>query len=352
MRAFRMMVATSFKSYVRNRSAVFFGVLFPLILMTLIGLAFSRTDTVVFTISVVDEGNGVIARPLIESLRQVPVLKVFQESKDRALAQLRRGDRAIVIVIPAGGTTLHAYVDSSREQTSRTALLILQRFVAEANLKIAGATGVLRLTESTVAGSRATSFDFLLPGILAMTIAQTGLMGVSTVVAQMRERLLLKRVMATPVSPLMFLGGLVARFSLVQMLQVGIIFVVATVVFGAHTQGSLFDLTILALVGAVAFFGVGFAISTVSKTSESANLLGSLVNFPMMFLAGTFWPRELMPQSIRPVIAFLPLSPLVDAMRGVSVTGEPLTHYLWALGYLAALTIAAFALAVRRFRWE
>ena len=352
MRAFRMMVGTSFKTYVRNRSAVFFGVLFPLILMTLIGLAFGRTDTLLFTMSVVDEGNGAVARPLVEGLRHVQVLKIIEEPKDRALAHLRRGDRALVVVIPHNGTTLEAYVDSSREQTSRTALLILERFVAEANLKIAGAPGLLRVTESTVAGSRVTSFDFLLPGILAMTIAQTGLMGVSTVVAQMRERLVLKRVMATPVSPLAFLGGLVGRFSLVQLFQVVVIFSIATMVFGAHTQGSLLDLVILAAVGAITFFGVGFAISTVSKTSESANLLGSLVNFPMMFLSGTFWPREFMPQTIRPVIAYLPLSPLVDAMRGVGVSGEPLTRYVWEVGYLLVWAVAAFALAVRRFRWE
>jgi ABC-2 type transport system permease protein len=347
-----MIVATSFKTYLRNRSAVFFGVLFPLILMTLIGLAFGRPDAVSFTIAVVDEGNPAVARPLVEGLRGTTVFRVVEESRDAALTQLRRGNRALVVVIPAAGATLHAYVDSSREQTSRTALLILQRFVAEANLRIAGVAGMLRLTESAVAGARATSFDFLLPGILAMTIAQTGLMSVSTVVAQMRERLLLKRVMATPVSPVTFLGGLVARFSVVQLFQAVIIFAVAAAVFGAHTQGSLLDLALLALVGAVAFFGIGFAISTVSKTSESANLLGSLVNFPMMFLAGTFWPRELMPQSIRPIIAYLPLSPLVDAMRGVGVTGEPLGRYLWAVGYLGCWTVAAFALAARRFRWE
>jgi ABC-2 type transport system permease protein len=352
MRAFSTMLRMSFRTYLRNRSALFFGVLFPLILMTLIGLAFGGTDTLLFTISVVDEGNGAVARPLIEGLRRVSVLKIVEEPKDRALARLRRGDRALVVVIPASGGTLEAFVDSSREQTSRTALLILERFVAEANLRIAGSPRLLRVTESAIAGSHVTFFDFLMPGILAMTIAQTGLLSVSTVVAQMRERLLLKRIMATPVSPLAFLGGLVGRFSVTQLFQAAIIFLIATTVFGAHTQGRLLDLVILAVVGAVAFFGMGFAISTVSKTSESANLLGSLVNFPMMFLSGTFWPRELMPQTIRPVIAYLPLSPLVDAMRGVGASGEPLTHYLWAIGYLLAWTVAAFALAVRRFRWE
>jgi len=350
--AFAAMISTSLKTFVRNRSALFFGVMFPIILMTLIGLAFGRTDNLVFRVSVVDEGNPQVAAPLLAGLRGVTVFTVIEEARADALARLREGKRSLVVVVPRQGTTLEAFYDSGREQTSRTALMILERFVAEANLRLSGSPAVLRLSASAVAGRRTTFFDFLMPGILAMTIAQTGLMGVSFMVAGMRERLVLKRVMATPVPPLAFLGGLVGRSSIIQLLQVAIIFLVGTFVFGAHTQGSLLDLGLLAVVGAVAFFAMGFAISSLSRSSESANLLGSLVNFPMMFLSGTFWPREFMPEAIRPVIGYLPLSPLVDAMRGVGSAGEPLSQYLWAVGYLLAWAVGAFVIAVRRFRWE
>lgn len=352
MRAFLAMISTSIKIFVRNRSALFFGVMFPIILMVLIGLAFGRTDNLVFRVSVVDEGNPRVAAPLLAGLRGVTVFTIFEESRIQALAQLRDGKRSLVVVIPKQGATLEAFYDSSREQSSQAALTILQRFVAEANLRLSGAPALLQVSASAVAGQRANFFDFLMPGILAMTIAQTGLMGVSFMVAGMRERLVLKRVMATPVPPLAFLGGLVGRSSIIQLMQVAIIFMVGTFVFGAHTRGSLLDLGVLAVIGAVAFFAMGFAISSLSKTSESANLLGGLVNFPMMFLAGTFWPRDLMPEAIQPVIGYLPLSPLVDAMRGVGATGEPLSHYVWAVGYLLAWAAGAFVIAARRFRWE
>lgn len=352
MRAFAAMLGTSIKIFVRNRAAVFFGVAFPLILMGLIGVAFGRTDSLQFTVSFVDEGNAQVARPLLASLRQVPVFKIVAEDRASALVQLREGDRSLVVIVPAQGTALEAFYDSSREQTSRTALMILERFVAEANLRVSGTPALLRVASTPIAGERVKFFDFLLPGILAMTIAQTGLLGVATVVAEMRERLVLKRVMATPVPPLAFLGGLVGRNTIIQLLQVTIILLVGTLVFGARLYGSLLHLAALALLGAVAFFGIGFAISTISRTSESANLFGSVVYFPMMFLSGTFWPRELMPEAIRPVIAYLPLSPLVDSMRGVAALGEPLGQYLWAVLYLLAWTVLAFAVAIRRFRWE
>jgi len=352
MRAFTAMLATSIKNYVRNRGSLFFGIAFPLILMGLIGLAFGGGDNIQFTVSFVDEGNTQVAAPLLTSLRQVPVFRIVEESRATALAQLKEGDRSLVIIVPAHGTTLEAFYDSSQEQSSRTALMILERFVAEANLRVSGAPAVLRVTSNPIAGKRMRFFDFLLPGILAMTIAQTGLLGVAPAIAEMRERLLLKRVMATPVPALAFLGGLLGRNTLVQLLQGLIILLMGTLVFGAQVHGSLLQVGILALLGAVAFFAIGFAVSTLSRTAETANLFGSVIFFPMMFLSGTFWPREFMPESIRPLIAYLPLSPLVDAMRGVSALGEPLGQFGGAILYLLGWTAAAFVVAVRRFRWE
>lgn len=352
MRAFTAMLATSIKNYVRNRGSVFFGIAFPLILMGLIGLAFGGSDNIQFTVSFVNEGNAQVAAPLLAGLRQVPVFRIVEEPRAAALTQLKEGERSLVIIVPAQGTTLEAFYDSSQEQSSRTALMILERFVAEANLRISGAPALLQVTSNPVAGERVRFFDFLLPGILAMTIAQTGLLGVAPAIAGMRESLLLKRVMATPVPPLAFLGGLLGRNALVQLLQGVIILLMGTLVFGARVHGSLIQMGGLALLGAVAFFGIGFAISTLSRTAETANLFGSVIFFPMMFLSGTFWPREFMPEAIRPLISYLPLSPLVDAFRGVSALGEPVGQFGWAILYLLGWTVAAFAIAVRRFRWE
>lgn len=352
MRAFWAMLSTSIKAFLRDRSAVFWGIAFPVILMGLTGLAFGRADGFAVTVAVADEGNPQIASPLLAGLGGVPGFTVVEEDREQALERLRAGDRTLVVVIPATGTTLEAFYDPARGQTGQAAVLILQRFVAEANLRLAGVAPVLSVTASTVDGRERRLFDFLLPGILAMTIGQTGLLFVTYLVATMRENGLLKRIMATPVHPLAFLGGLVGRYTVTMMFQAAIVLLVGTLVFGARVYGSLLGLAVLALVGAVCFFALGFAVSTFSRTPESANTLGSVLWFPMMFLSGAFWPRELMPEAIRPIIAHLPLSPLVDAMRGVSAHGEPVANYLWAIAYLLAVTVAAFALTTRRFRWE
>jgi len=346
----------SFRMYLRDRGAIFWGLAFPLILMTLIGLAFGRSDSPTFSVAVVDQGAGLLGRGLLVGLKQVPVFRVEETTDvDEALARLRRGRLTLVVVVPPAGSRepVRAYFDQARVADSQTALTILERFVAEANLRLAGAPAMVRLQPTGVLGRpQVRYFDFLLPGILAMTVMQTGLSGVTWVVATYRQRLILKRILATPAHPGAFLGGLVGRYTLTSLLQMAITILVAVVGFHAKIVGSLAAVVGLIVLGTLVFVGMGFAISTVSRTPESSNLLGSAISFPMMFLAGTFWPRDFMPQAIQPVIGLLPLTPLVDMMRAVAARGESLAAYGPSLAYLAAWGAVSFLVAARRFKWE
>jgi len=356
MRGFATTVLMGLRMYVRDRGAVFWGIAFPLILMTLIGLAFGRSGTPTYSVAVVDRDAGLLGQGLVAGLRSVPVFSIAEISDtDTALAQLRQGRLTLVVVLPPAGSgePVRAYFDQSRSTDGQTALVILERFVAEANLRLAGAAPTVRVQATGIAGRVQLRFlDFLLPGILAMTVMQTGLSGVTYVMTTYRQRLILKRILATPAHPAAFLGGLVGRYTLTSLFQMAVLIAVAVLVFHAKIVGSLATLAALVAVGTLAFVGMGFAISTVSSTPESANLLGSAISFPMMFLAGVFWPREFMPPAFQPVINLLPLTPLVDVMRAVSARGESLGPYLWGLTYLAGWGAVSFLVAARRFRWE
>ena len=156
-----------------------------------------------------------------------------------------------------------------------------------------------------------------------MTLMQTGLMGVTWVIAGYRERLVLKRILTTSFPPLAFLAGLVARFTIVNLIQVLVIFLVGTYVFGARTVGSVLSLASCASSAPSPFWRSAFAISTLAKTPEAAGNLGTVVNFPMLFMSGTFWPRETLPDDRPACRKVMPLTPLVDAMRGVGASETP-----------------------------
>ena len=351
----------------RDKHALFWGIAFPLMLMGLIGTVFSNIDDLVLSTSVVvQDGGNPLADGMLAALREVRALEVIVEDEATALAALRRGDRSLVVILPGDDAMLAAarwpraprpvpvrvYYDEARMQVAQAGLAIVNGIVQEFNKRLTGRDDVLVVKSSGVAAEQVSMFDFLLPGILAMGLMQSGLMGVSAVITGYRERLLLKRVLATPFPPAAFLAGLIARFTLTNMIQGLLIVLVGVLVFGARVVGSYVHLFALVFLGSVAFLTIGFAISTVSRTAEAANTLGSAVSFPMMFLSGTFWPRELIPQSLQPLIDVLPLTPLVEAMRGVATQGESLAAHATGLLYLGAWTLAAAVVAVWRFRWE
>lgn len=359
MKAFAMTTYMLFKHYFRDRSSLFWGMVFPLLLMSLIGVAFGRGDSISFTVGFVSGGDS-LAHGLRTGLANVPVFKITDEKDEAtALAELRKGRRTLVVVVPpqgsAGGSAdpVQVFFDQARVQDARTALLILEKFVADANLRIAGVQPAVRLETTGVAAARGVRFfDFLLPGILAMTIMNSGLNGVTWVVTEYRKSLVLKRVLATPVHPLAFIGGLITRYATTNLVQLAVIALVAIWVFDAVIVGSLLTLTALALLGTLVFVGMGLAISTASRSPESANLMGSALSFPMLFLAGTLWPREFMPAFLQPVIGALPLTPLVESMRAVAARGETLLPYIPGLAYLAAWGVLSLFVAGWRFKWE
>ncbi|HEY8424598.1 MAG TPA: ABC transporter permease [Limnochordales bacterium] len=364
MRGFLAVAAMSFRIWWRDRGSVFWGVVFPLLLMGLIGSVFGRADSLQLTVTVVgpapDGAPGPaagVARALQEAMRAIPPVRLVDEPLDRALEQLRRGNRTLVIEVlpeapPGQVARVVAYIDRSRLQTGEAALAVLRDVLARIERSMTGVPELLALETRAVSGEAFSMFDFLLPGVMAMSIMQTGLMDVTWTIAEYRDQRILKRVLATPFHPMAFLLGLLVRFTLVTLLQAVIILAVGVLVFKAKVVGSLATLVGLAALGAGVFLTMGFAISTLAPSAESASMIGSVINFPMMFLSGTFWPKEIIPEAMQPVVRALPLTPLVDSMRAVAVEGAHLGPYAGGLVYLTAWGLVALAVAAWRFRWE
>ncbi|MBO8142427.1 MAG: ABC transporter permease [Firmicutes bacterium] len=353
------------RTFWRDKHALFWGIAFPVMLMGLIGTVFSSTDDLALRVSVVSDGLHPLSEGIIAALENIPALQVVREEEEAALAALRRGDRSLVVVLPSGAVdpggqavatsdpaTVRVFFDESRMQVAHAGIAMVSSVVDEFNRQLTGRPDVLAVESVGVSVHHLSMFDFLLPGILAMGLMQSGLMGVSAVVTGYRERRLLKRVLATPFPPAAFIAGIVARFTLTNLMQGLIILLIGVLVFKARVVGGYVELLVLAIFGSVVFLTIGFAISTVSKTPEAANTLGSAVAFPMMFLSGTFWPREFIPPGLQPLIEILPLTPLVDAMRGVATQGDSIAAHAGGLLYLLLWALAALFVAVRRFRWE
>jgi ABC-2 type transport system permease protein len=204
----------------------------------------------------------------------------------------------------------------------------------------------------TVTSESLRAIDFLLPGILAMSLMQLGLFATAPALVQLREQQVLRRIGATPLPRTTLLAAQVVYRLSIGITQTLIIIVVGMLLFNVHMVGSWPELVLVVLMGAFMFVAMGYFISGLAKTQESVIGISQAINFPMMFLSGLFFSVDVMPAWIRPVMSALPLTYLADALRQIMVGAPPLNSMGVDLAVLAAWMLVCSVLAVRLFKWE
>ena len=194
--------------------------------------------------------------------------------------------------------------------------------------------------------------DFLVPGVLAMSIMNGGIAGLSAAFVVMRERDVLRRIKVTPFPLMGFITARVATQLLVALCQAAILLGLAKLIFNLDIVGNLLEVAVFIFLGSLAFLAIGFFVAGVSRKQESATALAQLISFPMLFLSGVFFPLSRAPVWLQDVAKALPHTYLADGLRQVMVYGASLAS-LWGDLLALVLTIAvSLALAVRFFRWE
>jgi ABC-2 type transport system permease protein len=351
-----MLTFSSMKAYFRNWSALFFTFLIPLVILGIFGLINFGNSTPSINIGVVDQAHNQVSGSIIDSLRGIKAVKLHSGGLDLEKHALQQGNRDLVVVLPAsigqGSTAITAYYNQGNPQNSQVAVAIMNQFVDRASFAFAGITPALTLDAKPVQSRNVTYVDFLVPGIIAMSIMQTGLFGVVFTFVQWKQRGILRRLMATPMRVRdFFFSQLVTRMVTVAI-QLIVLLVVGLLAFHIHFAGNFLYLLIVGILGGAIFLAIGLAISGYAKTEEAAAPLANIISLPLLFLSGIFFSRSNMPEWLQTVTQYSPLTYVSDALRSISIDGAS----LWAvrsdlLGILVWLAIAVI-LATRLFRWE
>jgi ABC-2 type transport system permease protein len=184
-----------------------------------------------------------------------------------------------------------------------------------------------------------------------MSVMQVGVFAAIPLVAD-REKLILKRLGATPLRRWQLVGSNVVMRILVAFFQAIIIVGVGTLLFGVETTGSWALTAFFVTLGAMAFLALGYAIASFTPTEEAANGVTQVVQFPMMFLSGTFFPIDAMPDFLQQIARFIPLTYLSDALRQVMVGGAAFAPLTVCAAVLAVWLVVSFAVAARFFKWQ
>ena len=345
------------KMYFRNPQALFWTLFFPLVFMLIFGLldfgSFSEVE-----LGIVDEAGNEASAAFIEVLDGSEIIDLFRGSRQEELDLLKEGDRHLVVVLPPGFgepgsvTTVQGYFNDARLEDAEVGASIIGGLLDQMTFDLTE-TDRLFAFESQTVNSRGLDYvDFLVPGIIAMSVMQTGIFGVTFALIQYRNQGVLRRLKATPIRPYNFLTGQVVTRLIASMLQTLVLLGAAVLIFDLNVEGNIGVLLLLAVLGAILFLSIGFAVSGYAKSEEVGAPLANVIALPMMFLSGIFFPIDALPGSVEAVAQYLPLTFLAHGMREVAVQGESIAGIPWDFLGLGVWIVLAFALASRTFRWE
>jgi ABC-2 type transport system permease protein len=203
-----------------------------------------------------------------------------------------------------------------------------------------------------VQGKNFNYVDFLVPGVLAVSIMNGGMVGLSAAFVVMRERGVLRRIKLTPFPLISFITARVATQLLIALGHAAILLGLAKLILNLDIVGNLLEVAVLILLGSLAFLTIGFFVAGVSRKQEGATALAQLITFPMLFLSGVFFPLDRSPVWLQDVAKALPLTYLADGLRQVMIYGTSLGSLWGDLLALVLTTAVGIALAVRFLRWE
>ena len=349
------LTVASIKMFFRQREAIIWTFVLPLFIVCIFG--FVRFDGLgSIRVGIVDESGGA-GTDLVNDLKKVGTFKTDAGSRDMEVGELQKGERDLVLVLSpsyAGGDSagILAYTNEGRVEQTQIGLLVLQRYLDERLLQRTPVPGRILVHAQPIKSRNLTYMDFLLPGILSMSIMQMGIFGVAFGFVSLKKRGILRRLSVTPIRPTDFIIAQVATRVLVLMLQIVLMVGVGMLLLHFHFVGNLFSLFLIGVLGAVVFLSVGFAIAGTSKSEDQVAPLANIITLPLLFLSGIFFSRSSLPGFLQRITDFSPLTFLVDAMRSVAVDGTSLIGVWPQLLGLVVWSIIATMLAVQMFRWE
>jgi ABC-2 type transport system permease protein len=362
MRSLTTLSIANLRSFVRDRAALFWTLFFPITFVILFGTIFSGGGSN-YRLGWVDLDGTAPSTALRAAFVANAPVDLTDETEDAAKDAMRAGDLDGILVIPkglgaavaggAGGVpaTVTVITDPSRSNASLAVTQIATGLVMAANLELSGTTPLMTVATESLLTQRLNSVSFFVPSILAMALMQLGVFAAIPLVQQ-REKLILKRLSATPLPRWTLVGSNIVVRLLIAAAQTALIIGIGMAVLGVQVAGNWPTIIAFVVIGALSFTSIGYVIASFAKTEEAANGMTQIVQLPMMFLSGIFFPLEVMPEWLRGVATVMPLTYLGDALRQTMVGGTPFAPLgvdaLVLVGWLAA----SLVISARFFRWQ
>lgn len=338
------LTATRVREFLREREAVFWVFIFPVLMTFALGIAFRNTapDKTPVAIEATTDAR---ANEVAQLLSASPDVSATVLSPGEAAQALKSG-KVSIVVIP-GNDSFEYRFDPTRPE-SRIARLIVDDVLQRGK----GRADVAKVGEEKVSEPGARYVDFLVPGLIGMNLMGSGLWGLGFTVVIARARKILKRFAATPMRRSHYLFSFMLSRLVFLVVEVAAIIAFAWLVFDFTVRGSWLTLTLVTMLGGFTFSGIGLLVASRPTTIEGVSGLMNLIMLPMWLLSGTFFSSERFPQVLQPFIKALPLTALNNLLRAVMNEGSALSSNWIPIAVLLAWCVLSFVVALKIFKWQ
>ncbi len=353
--AFKALSLAIVKGFVRDKTSVFFAVVFPLMFLVLFGGLFadqtqSKVDMIVVgDVALIDDlPDG--ADQAFEDTFHVE----HSEDLGAALKKVRKGDADVAIEM--GGDTLVAHYTQTDQVKAAITQGALRAFVDGTNVALlsadAGSPPKYGLEAEKVEDDSLKTIQYYTPGLLGWAVAMSAAFGAAATIQGWRQSKLIRRLQLAPVSTGTVVGARVAVTVGIALVQLAIFVGLAAAAFGLTLTGSWWMSIPLLVVGTLCFMAIGLLAGAITKTTEGAVNAANFMVLPMSFLSGSFFPLDASPGWLRAFSNLLPLKHLNDGMLDVMVRGEGPSAAVVPIVILLGFAVVVTAIAARLFRWE
>jgi ABC-2 type transport system permease protein len=322
----------------RSKHTLFWTFAFPILLMLLFGAIFSvsedpRFDFYVQNQDLINGEPSPLSATFVSMLNQTGVLKLKMVDPAANTAEyIDEEGVEMMLLIPEGfhqscliqnASVVLKTVPPDVDTSAATVRGVVEQIVEVFNAFTTGENPpqVVTVQSESLVSENYRFIDFFVPGLIGMTLMTTGIFGAIGWNTRNRELGILKKLATTPLSKLEWIIGVVLFELVMCAISTVVILTVGVLVFDLRVLPSIYSI-ILIVAGAITFPGMGMVIARFVKETDSADAAANAITFPMMFLSGTFFPLEMMPEFLREIAKVLPLTYLSEGLRDSMVYGN------------------------------
>jgi ABC-2 type transport system permease protein len=356
------------RGYLRNVIGLFFGLIFPVILILIFGAIFSGGSSGTTTVYAQNLDTGPFATPqmdiatqFLHTLNQTGTMNIqMVDSSENFTRYLSDHSSSDGIIIPANfsmnylsGQQMNITVyGNPASSTSGIVTGTVGGVINHFNLAYynPNASSIIGITTASVSIQQTEYIDFLIPGLIGFSILVNPMFSLVEIASQYKKNKLFKQLSLTPISKMEWLTSKVLFYILLSALSFLLMTAVGIFVFDAHITLTPWLIPFFIL-GPMLFASLGMLVGTLAKNPETAGVIGNVVTFPMMFLSGTFFPLSIMPDYLQSIAHVLPLYYVIEGLNNVMVYNN-ISGALLDIAIVAVISVVVFIAAAKLFKWR